>query len=364
MQFLVGRAHQFSLLSRAMFGLLNRAARLRALALLLAAAACWPGVARSDIYPAQDGRQIYQGGPIRADDVAACSAYGAGWSWGHEAECGTQAQAGAVCGAPYPVTRGSCFKSGFGCHVSCPAKYCPNGGTLSGSNCINASPCPAGQIRDPQTGACSTTWSAKNLGQPPCLLCKGNPVNAGTGTKFQSEPVYRSAGHSSLTEQLYYNSRLLSDISSVVSGAYGRGWRGHFSRALAFSSTGIVLAFRADGRTLQFQPPASGTAYISDADVADALQRLIDGAGNTTGWTLTVSADDSVEQFDTSGKLRSITDRAGNALTLAYSDASTPATVAPGPGFLISVSDPWGRALNYVRDSQGRITRTTCAGGW
>ena len=66
----------------------------------------------------------------------------------------------------------------------------------------------------------------------------------------------------------------------------------------------IVIAerVRQDGRELDFRKPASGNVYTADADVADRLERLVDGAGNTTGWKLTVAADDSTELYNASGR--------------------------------------------------------------
>jgi YD repeat-containing protein len=120
---------------------------------------------------------------------------------------------------------------------------------------------------------------------------------------------------------------------------------------------------RHDGRELEFRAPSSGNVYIAGADVPDRLERLTDGSGNITGWKYLVAADDSSELYGPTGKLLSITDRAGTTLTLAYSDASTPASVAPAAGLLISVTDPWGRRLNFTYNSQQRIVRMTDPAG-
>src|SRR5919201_5899470 len=102
---------------------------------------------------------------------------------------------------------------------------------------------------------------------------------------------------------------------------------------------------------------------MADADVADRLPRLADGAGNTTGWQYIAAADDSSELYGADGKLLSITNRAGSALTLTYSDASTPSSVAPVPGLLISVTDRWGRAISYVYDVHRRVIQITDPAG-
>lgn len=257
---------------------------------------------------------------------------------------------------------------------------CPWGGTFTPVNgggndnymCIGAPACPAG--RDPETQECSSTKKGKNLGSPctiqsqaqdkpiPQLGYVGNPCNAGTGTKFQSEAVYRAGSNSPLAEHLSYNSRLLVDASKVWSGAYGKGWKGYYERQIT-NLNFAAIAKRADGRQLDFRKPNSGNVYIADADVADRLERLVDGSGNTTGWKFTVVADDSIELYGSNGKLLSITDRAGAALTLTYSTSSTPASIAPNSDLLISVSDAWGRSLSYVYNSSQRIVRMTDPAG-
>src|SRR5205823_1791756 len=95
----------------------------------------------------------------------------------------------------------------------------------------------------------------------------------------------------------------------------------------------------------------------------DRLERLVAGGGGTTGWKYVVATDDSTELYGSTGVLLSISDRAGSTLTLAYSDASTPPAIAPVPGLLIGVSDPWGRAISYIYDSQQRIARMTAPDG-
>ena len=243
---------------------------------------------------------------------------------------------------------------------------CLAGGTLSQGPgrdnwlCINAPACAADQVRDIKTQQCISVKPAKNAGAA-CSSRIGNPCNPGTGTKFQQETLYRAAGNSPLTEQLSYNSWPLSDTSQTWKGAYGIGWKGHYERQIA-NFNWAAIAKRQDGRELEFRQPPSGNVFVPDADVADGLERLVDGSGNLTGWKLTLASDDSAELYDAAGRLLSITDRAGTAVTLAYSTSSTPLSVAPAPGFLISVSDSWGRTLGYVYDINKRITTLTDPG--
>jgi hypothetical protein len=147
---------------------------------------------------------------------------------------------------------------------------CNSGYAESGSSCVP---------REKNLGCTKSTKS---------FIHVGNPCNAGTGTKFQAEFVYRGGGTSQLQESLSYNSRLLSEISLVWNGAYGKGWKGNYERQITLYGAVVVMK-RADGREIDFRPPSSGNVYVSDDDIADRLERLTDGSGNTTGWKYVVT---------------------------------------------------------------------------
>ena len=349
-------------------------------AVLLLAAVCLPLLAQADTYPAQNLRAVYNSAlnTARSTDAAACAAFisdlssTGSWCQVGPGECGTTWQVGVVCGQPYPFTSGFCDipagNLGAGRRVTCPVVLCPNGGSLSGDQCINAPPCSTGQARDPVTGACGLTKKNKALG-PPCQIAGaaplsiGNPCNAGTGTKYHAENIYSGGAKTLLVERLSYNSRLLADTVAVAHSPMGSGWTGYYHRQLLVLSTGVVVLRRHTGQWLDFVPPASGNVYVADADVADRLERLTDLGGNTIGWKYTVAADDSTELYSSTGRLLSIADRAGSTTTLTYSDGSTPASVAPQAGYLIVATDQWGRSLSYIYNAQGALTRITDPAG-
>jgi YD repeat-containing protein len=345
-----------------------------AFALLLAAAACWPLIANADSYPSY----YYRAESLTADGSQAQFAYSrsscvAAFSQllGYRCFTGSRISlrqsSAPACESCQVDVISQCLYQDDGLIgpvlESCSfGGFCPYGGEVSGANCITPS-CPSGQVRDPDTGQCGPINTNENLGNPDPSTCVANPCNAGTGTKFQVETIFRSGATMPLVEQISYNSRLLADLGSVWNGSYGKGWKSHYGRQIALLSTGVVLARRASGKQLDFGPPASGNVFVAKADVADRLERLADGGGSTTGWKYTVAADDSIELYDPSGRLLSISDRAGSTLTLSYSNASTPPSIAPGPGFLIGVSDPWGRAISYTYNAQSRVSRVTDPAG-
>lgn len=116
---------------------------------------------------------------------------------------------------------------------------------------------------------------------------------------------------------------------------------------------GLFYDYRWDGTTamgvspsthdiLRFTPPPSGTGTGSTA-----------AAGGQ--WTVHRAINDETERYSANGVLRQIQYRNGQTKTLTYSDATTAAGIAPGSGYLIGVSDTFGKALSLRYDSYGRL---------
>jgi YD repeat-containing protein len=134
-------------------------------------------------------------------------------------------------------------------------------------------------------------------------------------------------------------------------------------RVLSSFESGTVAVTRPRGQVYQFLPPPSGTVYVGDGDVADRLERLLDGSGAFVGWRYTTADGDLAEQYDTAGNLITLTTRSGQVASLEYSTASTPESIALKPGLLIKVTDHFGRELNFTYDFQSRVVTMTDAGG-
>ena len=94
----------------------------------------------------------------------------------------------------------------------------------------------------------------------------------------------------------------------------------------------------------------------------DTVTALVDAVGTPAGYTLTAAADDSTETYDATGRLLGIKARNGWLTTLTYSDATTPTTIAPRSGLLISVKNQFGRELKFTYDAQGRIAEVLLPG--
>lgn len=112
----------------------------------------------------------------------------------------------------------------------------------------------------------------------------------------------------------------------------------------------IQTLTRADGRTLEFRK--NNGLWRNEADLTDKLDEITDATGVRTGWRYT-SANDEVELYDTTGKLLSITTRAGLTQTLSYDAAQR----------LVAVADAFGRTLTFAYDPNNRISTMTDPAG-
>lgn len=189
---------------------------------------------------------------------------------------------------------------------------------------------------------------------------EGDPINAANGNEYRQDTDLSSSRW--LTFRRFYNSS-----SYVVPTTMGPKWRHSFDRTLTLmpsssADAGLLYARRPDGSMVSFS--STGGVWKADSDAAETLAVTKDATtGVTTGYTLRVAATRETESYDATGRLLSITDDNGWATTLAYSDATTPAAIAPKPGFLIGVTDPQGRVLHLTYDGQGRLAQVADPAG-
>ena len=238
---------------------------------------------------------------------------------------------------------------------------CNYGGTLDGSpnnatTCSNAPTCPTGQTRNAISGACELPPKSNGGGGCDNNVDVGNPINAGTGNKWQNETDFKGFSFDLMFDR-YYNVNTIAN-SSIL----GAGWVHAYTRSSTVQSSGTLVTIRRnDGKEYNFQQSAG--VWITDVDIPDRLEEIKDSANVRTGWRYT-TADNAVETYNAIGKLTAITDRSGLTQTLTYSDASTSFTIAPTIDLLIRVTDSFGRQLNFTYDANSRIsTLTDPAGG-
>lgn len=172
-----------------------------------------------------------------------------------------------------------------------------------------------------------------------------NPIAIANGNKSLHAVDYGSAEPGTLGFARHYN----STPSASPGSALGKAWRGSFDARIA-PIGGRIAVHRPDGRIVFFAE--SGGTYTADADVDDRLTRVL----SSGEWHFLDASQHTLEVYDANGRLQSVHRAGGGAVSLAYSTASTPTTVAPGPGYLIGASDTTGRSLGFVYDGAGRLT--------
>lgn len=202
---------------------------------------------------------------------------------------------------------------------------------------------------------------AKNRGA--CTGCPGpkagNPINIGTGNKFQLETDYQASNpNSGLGFHRYYNSQ--SDRVLRL----GPGWSADFlQRIRPYPGLGIAYAIRPDAREYYFYQ--SGNQWLGDPDVPARLEALTDANGITTGWLLTLP-DDSVEEYRVNqygnGVPVSITQRNGLTTRLFY-DVETAEGGDDNPNTLDRVVGPFGRILQFSYNEIPAISMVTDPAG-
>ncbi len=232
---------------------------------------------------------------------------------------------------------------------------CPAHATLTGSTCT----CSPGH----QPDASRTSCVPQPVEATGCTA--GNPVQPGTGRKLHEETDYAGAGAAPLELRRLYRSTW-SDGSAAAGLApvatWSGGWRFNLHARLSLLPSGEVRAVRPDGSVTVFLPqpasapagaPASAPGWAAQAGSADTLSEVLDAAGQRSGFTLKVFADDSTEQYDASGRLLGVSARHGWSTTLEYDTA----------GRLAGVRNAFGRQLVFGYDAAGRIATMSAPGG-
>ncbi|WP_170120243.1 DUF6531 domain-containing protein [Fulvimonas soli] len=195
-------------------------------------------------------------------------------------------------------------------------------------------------------GTAYTYKPAKNDGAP--CNCAGDPINLGTGDEYRDD---EDASLSDLSFHRFYNSH-----ASVASSHIGAHWRHSFDRSLGYLSDGTTstaTVFRPDGLQVTFV--LQNGVWTTDPDVSDRLTTQTDATGTIIGWLYFDAGTRNQEAYDANGHLLSITDTNGLVTTLSYSTASTPTSIAPSTGLLLTVTDPHGRSLNFTYNAQGNV---------
>lgn len=239
------------------------------------------------------------------------------------------------------------------------ARYNQGGNRLKTCHCVEPEWTQVGEKCVPASVAGRVKVEEKNASDNTGVCAIGNPINPATGAKYlQALDFEARAGVFPLRFERRYNSQ----SAGTVAQGMGWGWRHSYNRSLVFDQADAlprVRAERADGGVTVFQQRADGT-YSQDPDINDRLRAIRSGA-TITGYELTVAEGPEglgvVEAYDAQGKLLRITHLGGWTQTMVWSTATTSASVAPGPGYLIGVTDSGGRSLQLRYNDAGQLVQ-------
>jgi RHS repeat-associated protein len=211
----------------------------------------------------------------------------------------------------------------------------------------------------------------------PTPNCRGGDFNNNTAEQCISSTVNRGTGRLSHDQELFSlnNNRSLAlgvtlHYRSIqfAPSSIGNGWS-HTYEATLQPGAGNAMVFWENGTRRIYEKYS--TDYISPKGDYSRLTQ-----NGTTGWTIT-ELDGLVRTFDAGGKLTTITDRYGNALTFAYNSGklssvtdATSRTVAFGynatSGKLETVKDPTGNVhtFGYTGGNLSSVTPPGNKGQW
>jgi YD repeat-containing protein len=292
----------------------------------------WSGGSASQQYLRKAG---YSTGPITTDNISAPTWCPDALSYWINNSSGT------------PAFR---FRS-----MQCPAGYSI---LRSGLQEINyCTMCPAGATRDPNTYAC--LYDAALFRTKKRNTCGfGNPIFPATGTKVErvESSVFIGRTPFTLTYDtakraptyvIYGTTNLSASVDPTFASlaeapGFGELWLSSFHLRVAVAhGARRALVSRGDGRIVSFVGDGVG-GFVPDADINDKLISI------PNGFRYIDSVNNAIEIYDASGNITSRSYASGEAVSFAYSDANTPLAIAPAPGYLISVTDSFGRLVRFA----------------
>jgi RHS repeat-associated protein len=213
---------------------------------------------------------------------------------------------------------------------------------LIGVACPSATTCEAvGAPRVPPPPRTITPQSVQGggfafLSQTTCTGC---PVNTATGEFFRTFDDLSVPGRGiPLAFSRTYSS---SAAIGGETGLLGPGWTDSYNWHLALDASGNATVTSANGSSVVFMADGSG-GFVSPGFVHAMLVKNGDGTYKFVG------NDQKHYVFDASGNLVKETDRNAYATTLSYSG-----------GKLTTVTDPAGRALSFAYDANGKLISVT-----
>lgn len=206
-------------------------------------------------------------------------------------------------------------------------------------------------------------------GKPCKRKCVGDPINVTSGNHYE-EANDAATASPSLTARRFYNSDFgyVGNPFAARPGRFGYGWRSEYDRGMIFNNAppgatqidvltpeGMPLHFTVQSSvwTLRYWNPATNAWSTTP-------RRDVDYTLTTDGtyWYLK-SPEDTVDKFDNTGRLLTITYRGGYAQTLTYDGSGNNTVVADSLGRQISFSYSSAGLATSLTDADGKIVQYT-----
>jgi RHS repeat-associated protein len=194
-------------------------------------------------------------------------------------------------------------------------------------------------------------YGASNSAEPNVTrYFSGKGINLGSGNLFQAQTDLSTEGRGPPLELTrYYNSQLAATAKSA--GAFGFGWTSTFSATLTVEEKAETATVRNDnGSTVIFY--LIGGGYKP----APWVQAKLAKEGTNYVYTL---PSQTKYLFNSSGQLTKVTDRHGNAITLAYNAKSQLETATDSAGRKLTFTYNAGDQVESVKDPMGHLSKYT-----
>ncbi len=242
----------------------------------------------------------------------------------------------------------------------------PSGAPCTGNFVVNwVAPCGAGTKWESAANACVPIVEVDTTQTPPSNgdACYANPIYPLRGTK--REVVDLRVGIGWVGTGLTYDTSARAPTTSVVVGrstdaapaSFGELWSSSLHRKLVVAANlKAARAARGNGQLISFV----GNGVGLFASNANSNEKLLSVNG---GYRYIDAANQTLESYDNVGVLTRIDRASGQSLSFTYSSASTSVAVAPGPGYLIDVTDSFGRNIAYTYNAAGLVNQITDPAG-
>lgn len=230
---------------------------------------------------------------------------------------------------------------------SCPVGSTPN---ASGTCSCNSGNAPSNDPNDANT--CYPVSVTVSPSPKSACVAYGDPIYPLNGSA--AEEIDLELGLGRLPSILYYNTAMAVATASPIHRYLGEGsdaatnpgvlggyWFLELDKRIVTSlDPNNISVYTGKGSYIVFTLNSPGV-YTSVVDSGKVVK-------TASGYFYYDFDKNQVESYDLGGTLQSITSSDSRSETLTYSTTQTSLSVAPGPGYVISISDAFGHSLNIT----------------